>query len=59
MEEHNATNKANCITGIESILAEIFVKKDDDIWLFLEKLRMEAEKKGFSDHVLDEILNDK
>ena len=44
---------------LDQFLATIFDKKEDDIWPFLEKLRIEAETKGFDDHVLAEILNEK
>jgi hypothetical protein len=33
-------------------------KPSDDFWPFLERLRAEAEKKGFNDQILDNILNE-
>ena len=41
---------------IERILHAIMGKNTDDLWPFLERIRIEAEKKGFNDAVLEEIL---
>lgn len=43
---------------IERILEVVMEKNDKDFWPFLERLRIEAEKEGFNDAVLEEILNE-
>lgn len=44
---------------IELILKSIMDKGDDDLWPFLEKLRKEADKEGFNDDILNQILSEK
>ena len=43
---------------IERILEIAMGKNEEDLWPFLENIRLEAERKGFNDQVLDEILNE-
>jgi len=43
---------------VDRFLSAILEKQPDDLWPFLEKLRVEANKKGFNDTILDEILNE-
>ncbi len=40
-------------------LKVILDQQEDNLLPFLEKIRLDAEKKGFNDKVLDQILNDK
>jgi hypothetical protein len=39
-------------------LKTLLTKRKDDLWPFLEKLREEAEKKGFNDTILNDIINE-
>ena len=34
-------------------------KKKEDIWPFLEALRVKSEERGFNDDILEQILNEK
>lgn len=44
---------------MDRILNSLLDRQAVDLWQFLEKVRAEAEKKGFNDDILDEILNEK
>jgi len=52
--EHRQKMSAN----MEKVLSIMMSEPDDGFWPFLEKLRAEADKKGFSDEMLDEILSE-
>jgi hypothetical protein len=43
---------------IDDFLRIVLDKPEQDIWPFLETLRIEAEKKGFNDSILNSILNE-
>ncbi|WP_262246023.1 hypothetical protein [Parapedobacter soli] len=43
---------------VDRFLNVILEKQPDDLWPFLEKLRADADRKGFNDAILDEIVND-
>ncbi|GAB3698556.1 hypothetical protein GCM10027592_23720 [Spirosoma flavus] len=42
----------------DQLLNDLLDKQEDDLWPFLEKIRAEAEEKGFSDEILAQILNE-
>jgi hypothetical protein len=44
---------------LEKLLVAMMNQPDDDLWSFLYKIRQEAEKRGFSDEVLDQLLHEK
>jgi hypothetical protein len=44
---------------VDLLISKILEKKDDDTWQFLEQLRKKAEQRGFSDEILEQILNEK
>jgi hypothetical protein len=44
---------------VDLLINKILKKKDDDTWQFLEQLRKKAEQRGFSDEILEQILNEK
>jgi hypothetical protein len=44
---------------VDLLINKILEKKDDDTWQFLEQLRKKAEQRGFSDEILEQILNEK
>ncbi|GAB3550886.1 hypothetical protein [Spirosoma fluminis] len=49
-----------CISEkFNQLLSDLLDKQEDDLWPFLEKIRTEAEGKGFSDEILAEILDEK
>ncbi|WP_155297176.1 hypothetical protein [Spirosoma aerolatum] len=41
------------------ILNDLLDKQEDDLWPFLEKVRAEAEEKGFTDELLAQILDER
>ncbi|MCE7040710.1 hypothetical protein [Dyadobacter sp. CY312] len=44
---------------VDQFLNTILEKNAEDVWPFLEELRAKAEQKGFSDEILEQILNEK
>ena len=44
---------------LEKLLVVMMKQPDDDLWPFLDNIRKETEKRGFSDEVLEEILREK
>jgi hypothetical protein len=44
---------------VDLLISKILEKKDDYTWQFLEQLRKKAEQRGFSDEILEQILNEK
>ncbi|MCF0042847.1 hypothetical protein [Dyadobacter fanqingshengii] len=44
---------------LDQVLSVIFEKKTEDIWPFLENLRIKSEGRGFNDDILEQILNEK
>jgi len=44
---------------LDQFLHIIFDKKEEDIWPFLEALRVKSEERGFNDDILEQILNEK
>lgn len=44
---------------LDQFLNVIFEKRGDDIWPFLENLRLKSEERGFNDDLLEQILNEK
>ncbi|MCF2504380.1 hypothetical protein L0663_13390 [Dyadobacter sp. CY107] len=44
---------------LDQVLSVIFEKKTEDIWPFLENLRIKSEERGFNDDILEQILNEK
>ena len=44
---------------LDQFLNVIFDRKGEDIWPFLENLRMTSEGRGFNDDILEQILNEK
>ena len=43
---------------LDGLLGAILEKEDDEIWPFLEKVRREAEAKGFNDDIMNQILSE-
>ena len=58
-EESDAVTKQRISDAFDKFLNILMEKEVEDFWPVLEKIREEAEKKGFSDEILDEILNEK
>jgi len=50
--------KQQIAEAFNKILLTMMDKPGEEFWPFLERLRTEAEKKGFNDQVLDDILNE-
>lgn len=44
---------------VDIFLNTILARNEDEIWPFLEQLRVKAELRGFNDQVLEQILNEK
>ncbi len=44
---------------MDQLLKVILNKQEDDLWPFLEKLRKDAEQKGFNDKILKDILDER
>lgn len=55
----NQQTKQQISQKFDWLLNSLLDKQEDDIWAFLEKLRTEADQKGFSDEILTQILNEK
>jgi hypothetical protein len=43
---------------VKQIMKTALNKGEDDFWPFLEKLRKNAETKGFSDDILNQVLSE-
>lgn len=43
---------------ISQIMTVALNKDEDDFWPFLEKIRKNAETKGFSDEILNQVLSE-
>lgn len=54
----NTRAKQHISREIDRLLKTVLAKQEDTLWPFLEKLRSEAEQKGFNDELLEEILNE-
>ncbi|MGK7393298.1 MAG: hypothetical protein ACNS62_01955 [Candidatus Cyclobacteriaceae bacterium M3_2C_046] len=52
------SRKQQIAEAFNKILLTLMDKPSEDFWPFLERLRAEAEKKGFNDQILDDILNE-
>lgn len=58
-EESDSATKQRISDAFDKFLNVLLNKEEEDFWPFLEKIREEAEKKGFSDEILNQILNEK
>jgi len=55
----NPNTKKRISEKVEQILNILMEKEQEDFWPFLEKVREQAEKKGFNDEILNQILSEK
>jgi hypothetical protein len=58
-EESDSETKQRISNAFDQFLNVLLEKEDEDFWPLLEKIRNEAEKKSFSDEILNQILNEK
>lgn len=58
-EESDAFTKQRISDAFDKFLNILMEKEEEGFWPVLEKIREEAEKKGFSDEILDQILKEK
>ena len=54
----NAETKHKISEQMDKIINIMLDKSDDEFWPILEKIRLEAENKGFNDNILNQILNE-
>ena len=51
-------NKRSAFTEVDQLLNIWLNSQEEGLWSFLERARKDAEEKGFSDDVLNRILNE-
>ena len=43
---------------VATIISQSLETDEEDLWPYLEKVRKNADSKGFNDQILDQLLND-